>query len=138
MFGGGALTEAFTLKSLVGGGGKTGALNKLKGVDAGGGCGGSGCGGLGPPSKKSSIVGKLGGSPPGPKRFELLLLLLLLLLFLFEKRVFIPLSQSNLFLLSNSFPGWLGNDLRKSLSDCFFNIYFSQETSYYWIFCIEC
>ena len=79
------------------------------------GAGGGGGGGLGPPSKKSSIVGKIGSSPPGPRRFELLLLLLLLLLF--EKEVFTPLSLSNLFLISNSFPGWLGSDLIKSLSD---------------------
>ena len=102
MFGGGALIlkGAFTSNSFVREG-KTGASDlsrfspKLK--DGAGGGSGSG---LGPPSKKSSIVGKLGGSPPGPKRLELLLLLLLLLL-LFEKEVFIPLSLSNLFLISN-------------------------------------
>ena len=137
MFGGGALTEAFILKSFARGGGKTGSFdpNKLKD----GGCGGGGgCGGLGPPSKKSSIVGKLGGLPPGPKRFELLLSLLLLLL-LFEKEVFTPLSLSNLFLISNSFPGWLGKDLIKSLSNWgFFYLNFSQQTSCYGIFRIEC
>ena len=141
MFGGGALIlkGAFTSNSFVREG-KIGAsdLNKFSPKLKDGASGG----GLGPPSKKSSIVGKLGGPLPGPKRFELLLillLLLLLLLLLFEKEVFIPLSLSNLFLISNSFLGWLGSDLIKSLSDCFFfYIYFSQQTSYYWIFCIEC
>ena len=87
MFGGGALTEAFTLKSFVGGGGKTGSFDPNKLKDGGGG------GGLGPPSKKSSIVGKFGGSPPGPKRFELLLLLLLLLLlFVWKRGIYSPKS----------------------------------------------
>ena len=51
-----------TLKSSVGGG--TAAfmlLNKFPLIEGGG---GGGCG-LGPPSKKSSIEGKLSGSPPG-------------------------------------------------------------------------
>ena len=133
MLGGGALIFAFTSNSFARVG-KTGAsdLDKFS-PKLNDGARGGGRRGLGPPSKKFSIVDKLGGSPPGPKRFELLLLLL------FEKEVFTPLNLSNLFLISNSFPRWLGSDLIKSLSDCFFfYIYFSQQTSYYWIFCIEC
>ena len=85
--------------------------------------GGSG-GGFGPPSKKSSIVGKVGGSPPGPKRFELLLLSLLLLLLLLLLSLLLlslflfllkyegfPLSLSSLFRISNSFPCWISNSL---------------------------
>ena len=127
MLGGGALIFAFTSNSFAREGKMGGASDlrrfspKLKD-----GAGGGGGGSLGPPSKKSSIVGKLGSSPPGPKRLELLLLLFLILLFLllllllFEKKVFTPLSLSNLFLISNSFPGWLGSDLIKSLSDWVF------------------
>ena len=72
------------------------------------GAGVSGGGGPGPPSRKSSIEGKLGGSPnklfplPGPKlggssppEPELLLL----------PKVFFPQSLSSLFFISNSFPG---------------------------------
>ena len=61
------------LQSLVGGGGiKTfGVLNKFPLIDGGG--GGGGWGSLGPRSKKSSIEGKEGGSPPGPKLLLLLL-----------------------------------------------------------------
>ena len=118
MLGGGALIFAFTSNSFAREGKMGGASDlrrfspKLKD-----GAGGGGGGSLGPPSKK----------PPGPKRLELLLLLLflillflLLLLLLFEKKVFTPLSLSDLFLISNSFPGWLGSDLIKSLSDWVF------------------
>ena len=116
MFGGGALTEVFTLKLFEGRTTESLDPNKLfpKLKDP---VGGGGGGGLGPPSKKSSIVGKVGGSPPGPKRFELLLLLSLLL-FLLKYEGF-PLSLSSLFQISNSLPCWLGKDLIKSLSDCF-------------------
>ena len=119
MLGGGALIFAFTSNSFAREGKMGGASDlrrfspKLKD-----GAGGGGGGSLGPPSKKSS--------PPGPKRLELLLLLFLILLFLllllllFEKKVFTPLSLSDLFLISNSFPGWLGSDLIKSLSDWVF------------------
>ena len=78
---------------------------------------GRGAGG-GLPSIKSAIVGNAGDSPPGPKRSGPLFPPLLLLFFLSKHDI--PLSQSNLFLISNSFPGWLGKDLIKSLSDCFF------------------
>ena len=117
MLGGGALIFAFTSNSFAREGKMGGASDlrrfspKLKD-----GAGGGGGGSLGPPSKK----------PPGPKRLELLLLLFLILLFLllllllFEKKVFTPLSLSDLFLISNSFPGWLGSDLIKSLSDWVF------------------
>ena len=82
-------------------------LKKFPLIEGGGG-GGGGCG-LGPPSKKFSIEGKLGRSPPGPKlggsppEPKLLLLLLLLL----PKLLFFPpcLSISNLFFISNYFPG---------------------------------
>ena len=113
MFGGGALTEVFTSKLFEGGTTESLDPNKLfpKLKDPVG--RGSG-GGFGPPSKKSSIVGKVGGSPPGPKRFELLLLLLLLLLSLFLfllKYEGFPLSLSSLFRISNSLPCWISNSL---------------------------
>ena len=121
MFGGGALTEVFTLKLFEGRTTESLDPNKLfpKLKDP---VGGGGDGGLGPPSKKSSIVGKVGGSPPGPKRFELLLLSLLLLLLLLSllllslflfllKYEGFPLSLSSLFRISNSFPCWISNSL---------------------------
>ena len=112
MFGGGALTEVFTSKLFEGGTTESLDPNKLFPKLKNPVRGGSG-GGFGPPSKKSSIVGKVGGSPPGPKRFELLLLLLLLLslfLFLLKYEGF-PLSLSSLFRISNSFPCWISNSL---------------------------
>ena len=113
MFGGGALTEVFTSKLFEGGTTESLDPNKLFPKLKDPVRGGSG-GGFGPPSKKSSIVGKVGGSPPGPKRFELLLLLLLLLLSLFLfllKYEGFPLSLSSLFRISNSFPCWISNSL---------------------------
>ena len=112
MFGGGALTEVFTSKLFEGGTTESLDPNKLFPKLKDPVRGGSG-GGFGPPSKKSSIVGKVGGSPPGPKRFELLLLSLLLLslfLFLLKYEGF-PLSLSSLFRISNSFPCWISNSL---------------------------
>ena len=120
---GDAVRAGITLKS----GGGTGSVlfgwnklfHKLKRAVGGGG------GEEGPPSKKSSIVGIGGDAPPRPARSGplspplLLSLLLLLLLLCLSKRDF-SLSLSNLFLIWNSFPGWLGKDSIKSLSDCFF------------------
>ena len=121
MFGGGALTEVFTSKLFEGGTTESLDPNKLFPKLKDPVRGGSG-GGFGPPSKKSSIVGKVGGSPPGPKRFELLLLSLLLLLLLLSllllslflfllKYEGFPLSLSSLFRISNSFPCWISNSL---------------------------
>ena len=118
MFGGGALTEVFTSKLFEGGTTESLDPNKLFPKLKDPVRGGSG-GGFGPPSKKSSIVGKVSGSPPGPKRFELLLLLLLLLLSLLLLLLFLfllkyegfPLSLSSLFRISNSFPCWISNSL---------------------------
>ena len=95
---GGALLIS-TFKSFLGGTTTFVLLNKFPLIEGGGG-GGSG-GGLGPPSKKSSIEGKLGGSPPG----STLLLLPLKLLLLPQKLLPPCLSLSNLFYISNSFPG---------------------------------
>ena len=122
MFGGGALTEVFTSKLFEGGTTESLDPNKLFPKLKDPVRGGSG-GGFGPPSKKSSIVGKVGGSPPGPKRFELLLLSLLLLLLLLLLSLLLslflfllkyegfPLSLSSLFRISNSFPCWISNSL---------------------------
>ena len=122
MFGGGALTEVFTSKLFEGGTTESLDPNKLFPKLKDPVRGGSG-GGFGPPSKKSSIVGKVGGSPPGPKRFELLLLSLLLLLLLLLSLLLLslflfllkyegfPLSLSSLFRISNSFPCWISNSL---------------------------
>ena len=121
MFGGGALTEVFTSKLFEGGTTESLDPNKLFPKLKDPVRGGSG-GGFGPPSKKSSIVGKVGGSPPGPKRFELLLLSLLLLLLLLSllllslflfllKYEGFPLSLSSLFRISNSLPCWISNSL---------------------------
>ena len=122
MFGGGALTEVFTSKLFEGGTTESLDPNKLFPKLKDPVRGGSG-GGFGPPSKKSSIVGKVGGSPPGPKRFELLLLSLLLLLLLLLSLLLLslflfllkyegfPLSLSSLFRISNSLPCWISNSL---------------------------
>ena len=122
MFGGGALTEVFTSKLFEGGTTESLDPNKLFPKLKDPVRGGSG-GGFGPSSKKSSIVGKVGGSPPGPKRFELLLLSLLLLLLLLLSLLLLslflfllkyegfPLSLSSLFRISNSFPCWISNSL---------------------------
>ena len=94
MLGGAVLIGwAFISRLLLLVGRKTGTVgpNKVFWIlTVGGAVGGGGRKGCGDPSKKSSIVGKLGGSPPGPKGFELLLffLLLLLLLLLLEKVLF--------------------------------------------------
>ena len=73
--------------------------------------GGRGGNNEGPLSIRSSIFGNIGGGPkppksiPPPPGLTLLLLLLKLLLVV----AVVPLTLSSLFLISNSFPGWLAS-----------------------------
>ena len=115
-------------------------LNKLllKGSE------GSGGGGGGLPEssskKNSSNVGNEGGAPPRPKRYgpELLFLILLLLLFLFIKGDF-PFSFCSLFLNLKLFARMTWQRFNKiAIRLLFFNVNFSQQTPYYWIFSIKC
>ena len=96
-----------------------GTLNPPAGWKVLGGCGGS------PNEWSDPRRGGGGGKKGGPggcwnKLLLPLLPLLLLLLLLLFLGFLMPLNLSRRFLISNSFPGWLGNDFIKSLSLSFF------------------
>ena len=124
-----------------GGGGSGGSYLPLDGKESGG--GGWNRLKLNEPNPKSGPGGGLksinGGETDLTGDGSLLLPpAALLLLFLFFGNLVMPFNLSDLFLISNSLPGWLGKFLIKLLLVPFFQIYLSKQKTYSSIFSIKC
>ena len=123
-----------------GGGGSGGSYLPLDGKESGG--GGWNRLKLNEPNPKSGPGGGLksinGGETDLTGDGSLLLPpAALLLLFLFFGNLVMPFNLSDLFLISNSLPGWLGKFLIKLLLVPFFQIYLSKKKTYSCIFSIK-